>query len=131
MKHPASTICDGKLVPISPGTEHPAVLFRVSLRGQLWFFASGWRPLERGQGLGSKHLVEHTGDVQDLGRGSVDGPEAQSLEITDAWYTPKVPNHSKQHFTGVPVAINIGEPQPSLGFEAKTIITPYDAKFTG
>lgn len=49
-----------------------------------------------------------TGDVQDLGRGSVDGPEAQSLEITDAWYTPKVPNHSKQHFTGVPVAIDIG-----------------------
>lgn len=72
-----------------------------------------------------------TGDVQDLGRGSVDGPEAQSLEITDAWYTPKVPNHSKQHFTGVPVAIDIGEPQPSMGFEAKTIITPYDAKFTG
>lgn len=68
--------------------------------------------------------------MQDLGRGSVDGPKAQYLEITDAQYIPKVPNHSKRHLTGVPIAIDIGAPQPSLGFEAKGI-TPHDTKFTG
>lgn len=67
MKHPASTICDGKpistAVGAASGTEHPAVLFRVASCGSLNLDGD---PLREAR-TWAQNIWLSTGDVQDLG----------------------------------------------------------------
>jgi hypothetical protein len=63
--------------------------------------------------------------MQDLERGSVDWLKIWYLEMMDEWYIPKVPNHSRQHLTRVPRAIDSASRNLSLAWDLRPRASPH------